>query len=210
MIKAVWVDENNDPTYEAIDAHQIKWLMFCGRDPRVTKTYLANQTKKGYTVGTYWAWNWYPSIDAMCDAVIAHTKQVRVSNSNPKIQIDIEAHEPDMVMSAITRIRTAYSNQDLSWTMESFQAGWMDDELVKFLVDQRVRLVPQYYVDPEHDDMPSPDNYQGLLKEQVAQDVVMKQLVLRGIPIQSISGFYDAAALPDRWDGFAFTQNRLR
>lgn len=209
-MKAVWIDENNDPNYVAIDEHQIKWLFFCGRDPRVTKTYLADKTKKGYAVGTYWAWNWYPDINAMCDAVIAHTKQVRVSNSNPKIQIDIEAHDPEMVITAITRIRTVFRNQDLSWTMESFQAGWITDELVKCIDDNNVRVVPQYYVDPEKDGMPDPDDHAALIKEQVAQDVSMKQLVLRGIPIQSISGFYDAATLPDGWDGFAFTMGRLR
>jgi hypothetical protein len=78
--------------------------------------------------------------------------------------------------------------------MESFQGGWMDDELVKAIRETRTRVSPQYY----YGDM-----------TVVAQDRALVDLLNRGIPHQAISGFYDAKALPAAWDGFAYHQGRL-
>jgi hypothetical protein len=72
--------------------------------------------------------------------------------------------------------------------------GWMSPTFVQAIVDLRVRVVPQFYLG----DM-----------QPVAQDVALKDLLVRGFPYALVSGFYDAAALPGRWDGFAFTMGRL-
>jgi hypothetical protein len=42
-----------------------------------------------------------------------------------------------------------------------------------------------------------------------AEDQVLRNLTRRGFPETSVSLFYDAAALPRDWDGFAFTAGRL-
>jgi hypothetical protein len=78
--------------------------------------------------------------------------------------------------------------------MESFQGGWMYPAFVQRILACRVRVVPQYY----KGDM-SP----------VAEDVGLKDMLVAGFPFTSVTGFYDAAALPANWSGFAFTQGRL-
>jgi hypothetical protein len=78
--------------------------------------------------------------------------------------------------------------------MESMQGGWMDDEMVAAVLKARIRVVPQAYTG----DM-----------RPIAQDAALRDLLRRGFPETSISLFYDAAALPLDWDGFAFTMGRL-
>jgi hypothetical protein len=108
--------------------------------------------------------------------------------------MDIEYHDAQYVIDCLTRWRELRPFQDTSWTFEPFQAGWMSDELVSTVIDKKVRVVPQYYLG-------------GM--QPVAADRELIRMLNRGFPLSSISGFYDAAALPYGWDGFAFIQGRL-
>jgi hypothetical protein len=53
-----------------------------------------------------------------------------------------------------------------------------------------------------------PQLYTGSM-EPLAADRVALDLVLHSFRDERIFGFYDAAALPERWEGYAFTQGRL-
>jgi len=213
-MKALWVDEGNDPDWVKVAAHQMTSLFFALRDPRIDKPYLRNVIGRSYRPGVYAVSNWPEfSGDGLTFAqkVVAKVKPLMVNPSNPKVQLDIEEHDPDKILDALTEFRAELPKQDLSWTMESFQGGWMTPEFVAGVIRLRVRVVPQLYKGKMADlDEPDPEiRLQALLDEQVAQDMALKDLLKAGFPYELVTGFYDAATLPFWWDGFAFTMGRL-
>lgn len=204
-MRYTWVDFGNNPNWEAVAKHQINGLYFAINDPRLDAAYLADVRARGLAVGLYVVSNWpgYMGDDGTSGAKMAEQTSWRfnkimeggtVLSSFPKVQFDIEQHDPKFVGDCITRWRELHPKQDTSWTMEPMQGGWFNLTLVTTLVAKKVRVVPQYY---------------GGSMQPFAQDVCFKDVLVRGIPHGSISGFYDAAALPLSWDGFAFTQGRL-
>lgn len=199
-MRAVWVDENNDPAYAKINAAGIKTLYFAARDPRVTKAYLQSQVSKGYGVGIYLAWNW-DGFGDIASAASAYMKKLRWGNSFPKVQFDIELHDPDYISDNLTRWRQAYPHQDTSWTMEGMQGGWMNESVFKqSIFNLHIRLAPQCYWGSE-----------GKIEGEWASDMVLRDLTSggTGYPESIVSMFYDAANLHRGWDGFAFTMGRL-
>jgi hypothetical protein len=176
-------------------------LFFDLFDPRVRRTYLENVRARGYGDGVYVATNW-PQVSGggktFAEKVSAQLSIVDPGpdyKAAPKVQLDMEQHDPVFILDALRRWRELRPKRDTSWTMESFQGGWMSPTFVAEVISRRVRIVPQYYLG----DM-SP----------VAQDVALKDMLNAGFPASLVTGFYDAAALPlYRAEGFFFTQGRL-
>jgi len=198
-MRFLWVDYNADPDWAKVTAHGMTGLFFDARSPNVNRDYLVGVNQLGYAVGLYFVDNW-PEFDTptgreFAEAVHAQMK-LKCPNTNkdmPKIQFDIERHDPAFVAEALRRFRELRPTRDLSWTFEPRQQGWMTADLVQAVSDCKVRLVPQYYFG----DM-----------TPVAQDVEFNRT--RAVfPTAAISGFYDAKILPVDWDGFAFIQGRL-
>lgn len=201
-MKALWVDSGNDPDFAKVVANGIDSLYFDMFDPRVTKPYLQNLSDHGYKVGVYMAGNW-PQFIGRSAIDVAGTVANRVreiagtkkpTHEFPKVQFDLEQHDPAFILACLQAWRKTLPYQDTSWTMEGFQGGWMSSDFVSGILACRVRLVPQAYL--------------GAM-EETAADQVLRDLLRRGIPENVISLFYDAAKLPIGWDGFAFTQGRL-
>ena len=200
-MRFVWVDTNNDADLAAGSRHGINGYFFDLFDPKVTQAALQSLVAKGVSVGVYMASNW-PQFDGLpgprvAEVVNARVKQiagVSLRASFPKVQFDLEKHDPEMIAATFRRWRELRPNQDTSWTMEPFQSGWMSPEFVSAVLAARVRVVPQLYL----------GNMQP-----AAADMVLRRMLQAGFPENIISGFYDAAALPAGWDGFAFTQGRL-
>ena len=71
----------------------------------------------------------------------------------------------------------------------------MSPAFVARILAAKVRVVPQAFIDP------------GM--QRVESDYVLRDVAIRGIPMSSISCFYDAKNLGYGWDGFAFTMGRL-
>lgn len=198
-MRALWIDRNNDPDWVKVAAYKMTALYFDMTDLRVHTSYLQNVQSRGYAAGVYVAPNWAgfegdgrqfaEKVDAQLKLIVPIA-----GPSFPKVQMDIEKHDAQYVIDCLSRWRELRPNQDTSWTFEPNQTGWMSDELVVAVVANRVRIVPQYYLG-------------GM--QPVAADRELIRLIGRGFPVSSISGFYDAAALPYGWDGFAFTQGRL-
>lgn len=197
-MRALWVDAGNDPNYDACVEHDIDTLYFALNDPRVTKAYLQDVASRGYGVGVYVVTNWdgfnQPSGADFANAVANAVLKLRVTNVFPRVQLDAEQHDPVFISAMVKQWRKRLPNQATSWTMESFQGGWMTAEMVADVLAARIRVVPQWY--------------KGNM-EPVAEDVGLKDMLARGFPTQSVTGFYDAANLPFNWNGFAFTQGRL-
>jgi hypothetical protein len=201
-MKALWVDSGNDADWAKVSAHHMTHLYFDLFDSRVRAPYLGDVRGRGYGVGVYCVSNW-SQFQGMNGAQMAQrvheelktvTGTPETSAAFPKVQFDIEQHDPIFVLDCLRRFRTLRPKQDVSWTLESYQGGWMSDQFVADVLSCRVRIVPQYY---------------GGNMTPFAQDIAFKDLLDRGFPPNIITGFYDAAALPEYWDGFAFTQGRL-
>ena len=176
-------------------------LFFSMQDPRVTQQYLISVRAHGYVTGVYVAWNWvgYESASGaqFAEKVDERLSQIvpKTSAQNfPKVQLNVELHDPLFIQDMVVRWRQLRKYRDTSWTMEPMQGGWMSPNMVKAVTDSRVRVVPQCYwgnmqpVDPQ---------------------LAIANVVNQGFPRALVTPMYDAAALPTPWDGFAFTQGRL-
>ena len=203
-MKSLWVDAGNDPDWAKVESHQITHLFFALYDPRVTRSYLSDVAAKGYGTGVYvvstsdsnsaWA-EFGPAGKSFADKVSAKVTPLIVSPSKPKVQLDMEEHDAVRVLEALEQFRMLHPKQDVSWTMEAGQGGWMTPEFVDAVLKCKVRLVPQCY--------------NGAMTEVWDALTFARDLTKRGFPDSIISPFYDAAHLPVGWDGFAFTMGRL-
>ena len=203
-MRALWVDAGNDADWAKVATHRMTALFYPTSDPPKDVAWRLKETKvRGLAAGLYVASNWGPphtSTDGITFAEIVSeymrdvVPAAELKPSYPKVQFDIEVHDPEYILETLRRWRTLNPTQDTSWTLEPFQGGWMSAEFVAEIRALKVRVVPQFYLG----DM-SP----------VAQDIALRELLRSGFPESIVSGFYDAAALPNRWDGFAFIQGRL-
>ena len=203
-MRACWIDSGNDPDWVKVKAHEMTHLYFDLFDSRVRTSYLHNVTTRGYGVGVYVVTNW-PQVAGQDGKTFAETvsKQLGVVvpavlgdvASFPKVQLDIEQHDPVFILEALKRWRELRPKRDTSWTFEGSQSGWMSPEFVAEVISRRVRLVPQLY--------------NGAMTEVWDSLTEARELVAAGFPDGLISPFYDAAHLPVGWSGFAFTMGRL-
>jgi hypothetical protein len=198
-MKAVWVDTGNDPQWEKLARHGITRLYFPMSDPTGdVQRRLADTKARGLVGGLYSAWNWYDGFNGPEYAKATHdrVKQIapKATSTWPKIQLDDETHDPDRIIQMLSTWRTLRPTTDTSWTLESMQGGWFAPALVAAIVKLKIRVVPQCYI----------GNMWPVCTLTAARD-----LTKRGVPDPLITPFYDAAALPVGWDGFAFTQGRL-
>jgi hypothetical protein len=214
-MRACWIDASNDADWAKMAANSMTALYYPVSDPIEDVRRRISDTKAhSYVPGVYMAWNW-PAFDGLAGVDMAElmhslVAQIEQGIGPVKVQFDYEAHTPVQIRGMLSRFRALRPKQDISWTMEAFQGSWMTVEFVQALIALKVRIVPQLYRHPASGkDMADKDDYKDLLSEQIAQDVALKDLLKRGFPFQSVSGFYDAAALPAWWDGFAFTMGRL-
>lgn len=198
-MNGVWVDAGNDPVWEKLERWGITWVYFPLSDPpEDVRRRLLETRRRGLRAGVYSAWNWYGNppggeyAEIMDRAVRAVAPDA--TNSWPKVMFDDERHEPNTIAAWLKRWRAIRPNTDTAWTLESMQGGWMDAAFAANVVKAKVRVVPQCY--------------SGAMLP-VDTLAAARDLTRRGIPDSLVSPFYDAAALPLEWDGFAFTMGRL-
>lgn len=196
-MRAVWVDSQNDANPAALKRHGITRAFFHGFDDPV---HMRRAEALGFGIGVYFAWNWDEFMGAsgaeMAEVVDQRVTQIAPGSGPalPRVQFDIELHDADWVLDCFRRWRELRPTRETSWTLESHQSGWFTRALVDSLILRKVRIIPQLYLG----DMTPVD---GLFE--------MKSLIASGVPAVLVSGFYDAAALPAWWDGFAFSMGRL-
>lgn len=199
-MRFLWIREQDEPNYQKAQTNGITGFYFDPRDPRITRDYLKNVQAKGYAVGIYAGAAWGELGDTPDEYVdvmegwVAALQQGYKDNNFPRVQWDLEMHDPNFIKEVLRLWRNARPNHSTSWTMEPMQGGWMSPEFVQFVLGYKIRIVPQYY---------------GGQMEPFAQDRTLLDLTTRGFPTSIISGMYDAKALPAWWDGFAFIQDRL-
>ena len=198
-MRALWIDTRADCDWQRAATHRITALYYPVTDPvKDVKRRVAESAAHGYASGVYMAWNWpeFSGLTGIGMAEMMHSlvAQVEQGGVPVKVQFDYEDHDPVQIRGMLSRWRALRPKQDTSWTLEPWQGGWMTTEFVQAIIALKIRVVPQFYA----------GNMQP-----VAQDMALRDLTRRGFPESIVSGFYDAAALPSGWDGFAFSQNRL-
>ena len=225
-MRFVWVDAANDAAWNPIlDSFSMTGAFFAGTDPAPDlRRRLTDCKDRGRQGGIYTAWNWWPDSDGdtpehgrrYAERTVEIVRNARrglagASNAFPKVQLDNEEHSPETILAMLRRFRELMPSQDCSWTFESMQGGWMSPAFVGEVISLRVRLVPQAYTGRMADlGQPAETQLTEFRDSLIAQDIVLRDLTKRGFPESIISLFYDAAFLPPYWDGFAFTQGRLR
>ena len=202
-MKWVWVDAGNDADWQKHARHGITGEFYASSDPPVAvRARLEASRARQHAAGLYSAWNWIDG-DGEDYATWQHERLREIDPPNlrpsyPKIQLDHEGHDPDDVLLMLRTWRKLRPTQDTSWTMEGFQGGWMDEVFVAEVVQLKIRVVPQCYYG-------AAGRIEGLFDTLEAA----RDLTARGFPDHLVTPFYDAAALPRNWSGFAFTMGRL-
>ncbi len=194
-MRAVWVDEGSDASLVRLRARGIDSPYYSIRDPRVTSDYLDAVAAEGFTPGLYAAYNWYPALTGLAFAEKCHYELRRIAwLGNPPLCADIETHDVSYILAFLKRWRELRPKRRTYWTLEGFQGGLFSPADVRAINAANVHVVPQHYT----------GDMRPLAADRIAID-----LLARGFDILRLYGFYDAAALPGRWEGFAFTQGRL-
>lgn len=199
---ATWVDKGNDPDFDTLRKNRIDIPFFDAREDRLTskrdgKPYLnwVDDHEGISTCGIYAAWNWEVSWQdpvVFVEWIDKRLKEIAWKR-NPPVCINIEDHDVEgYVLPALRRWRELRPLRPTWWTMEGMQGGTIEPYSVA-LKETHVRLAPQMY--------------RGNM-EPHRHDVTI-DLLIAGFWGSELDGMYDAAALPWRWRGFAFTMGRL-
>lgn len=201
MKRAVWVDAGSNVDKAKLARYGIDSPYFDPRDPRVTPAFLDTVKAQGFKPGLYFAWNWYPVTTgaAFADTVDAELRQLGWAG-NPPVCIDIEKGDGltdtnvvAYVVSFFQRWRQLRPKRETDYTLEGFQGGLFTPAAVRAIVAANVQVCPQFYA----------GNMSALGHSPTVD------LLMAGFPGERLDGMYDAAALPWRWRGYAFTQGRL-
>jgi hypothetical protein len=218
--RALWVDAGNAADFDKSIEFDITSHYYALTDPvEALHPRLLDSRNQGYGTGVYMASNWdeFSGMSGGEAARFVHEaiKFIKYPNPTwPRVQFDIELHDPKWIEDCFETWRQLRPYQSTSWTLESFQGGWMTPDFVAGIHRCRIRVVPQFYIGRMAQiELRSTDPatfYKQLVQEQVAQDAALRDLTARGFPESVVTGFFDAACLPLRGlDGFIFTQGRL-
>lgn len=196
-LNACWVDENNDPTYDAFRRNGVTTVCRSLRDPKTTPAALAADRKQGFDVALYIVSSWYPQLDGPGFAQEASFLLTRIAprtTGTPRVCLDMETHDVSYLEAALDTWRSLRPKRVTDWTLEGFQGGLFSRMFCSHVNYLWINVVPQFYT--------------GSMAPLAADQVVL-DLIARRFSPDLLMGFYDAAHLPERWNGYAFTQGRL-
>ena len=206
-MRGTWIDAGSDPTYSVLDAHGITQVCFDIRDPRVTKQYLRNVLAEPEieAVGVYAAWNWqtwwprpyrHPAFTGVqfAEWVAAKVKPLHMSQDVPFVHLNIETHDVDWILAALTRWRRARARKRTLWTLEGFQGGLFGHADVSEIEALDLEYGPQCYTG-------------SMVRFESA--AVVDDFVRHGFSPERIYPFLDGSQMGWEWRGWAFTQGRL-
>jgi hypothetical protein len=207
-MKFTWTVEGDDPDYAHAERYGINGFY----SPMPSKDPLSNRViretiARGRIAGMYYGAAWFPALTGKQLAEKMNKDYLTFEPALRKkirVMFNEEDHNPGKVIDCLERWRVLQPTANTSWSMEPKQGGWMGLDVTKMgqrqsdfvtrVLKAKVRLVPQLF-------------FGGMAP--AGEDDVMWDLACRGFPASILSPFYDAADLPDDWDGFAFTIGRL-
>lgn len=202
-MNAVWIDEDATAHQEKLRQHGITAPYFSNRDwahaGGITAERLEWVADQGFVPGIYsvvgqWPGSWYPDFNPKQTAAFLSNELKRIGwKRNVPVCLDIESHDVAWCLAFFKEWRARRPTRVTYWTFEGFQGGLFTPADIAELRTRGLWYVPQLY--------------KGDMTAQPQCPVL--DLVAVGFPAGRIVGFYDAAALPYKWTGFAFTQARL-
>jgi len=201
-MRAVWIDEGNDPDYGKLAANGITWPYFALRDPRLTPTYLdAVAAHTGIDgCGVYAVASWLPQLTAAQFAEWVDTRLRSIGwlgNAPVMLDIEVGALVP-YVVACLTRWRQLRPARTTDLTVEGHKGGLFRPVDVIHVTAKIRYVVPQCY--------------NGAMTQLWDTYAMTCDLAAAGFPLGKLCPFYDAAHLPEWWGlpaGYAFTQGRL-
>lgn len=202
-MKALWVDANNDADTTKMHAHGIDTCFFDGRDPKANANNFQQLADRGFHPGVYYGWNWYPTMSGVQFAEHVSSDLKRIGwQVNPPVILDLETHDiAGYVLPCLTRWRALRPTRQTIYTLEGMQGGTFDAPTVQAINKLNVLVAPQLYVD---------NTAHGGTNMDPHPHSPVIDLLMAGFEGKRIVGFYDAAHLPYRWSGVAFSQGRLQ
>jgi hypothetical protein len=207
-LRALWIDEGEPPDPARLAGRAFNRLYLSARE--ATKAAVAHVRELGYAAGLYWASTWDAGLTGAQAAELMNQRWLALDGkvSLLHVQFNVEQHDPEYVVELFARWRALRPFASTSWALEGFQGGWVR-AIAAQVVAANVLLVPEAYagamvkLDP-------PPTLAASLPVTFDPDGVKRDLTDNGIPADRVTVFHDAAQLRRGWDGFAFTQRRLR
>jgi hypothetical protein len=209
-VRNVYAVPNDDPSWDRLNRHGITGVYVAMEgDGLLSKEYLHEIRSRGFVAGLYQGHNWHPGesgVQAARRASAVFKAMTTGANAVPgvRVQLNWEQHDQTYILQGLREWRRLHPKVNTSWSMEGMQGGWMGpvvgpntppSNFVQEIVNvHKVRWVPQTFI---HD------------MSRQESDVVLRDLLRRGVPENVISMFYPAADLGIGWDGWAFTEGLL-
>ncbi|HVE35388.1 MAG TPA: hypothetical protein VNC18_17615 [Gemmatimonadaceae bacterium] len=198
-MRCVWVDAGSDD-----DPAKLKPLgafpAFDIREPRLTPVYLAARNVTYGAVGVYAVASWWPNLGPREFATTVSRRLTQVAGptspaSMPIVCLDIEDKPAEWYLDALRQWRRHRAERVTDVTLEGHKGGIFTAGQLLMLYGLVRYVVPQCY--------------NGAMTQTWDSFAMALDLNEHGLPFPGIRPFYDAAHLPEWWDGYAFTQGRL-
>lgn len=204
-MRAIWIDEGNDAPYAKLQANGITCPVYSLRDPRVTLDYLRMVQGKGFTPGVYVVAGWY-NLSPIKFATLVSGELSRIAPATPPgfpfVCFDFEGKSgavqpgtPAYQLAALRQWRKHRPDRVTDCTIEGHQGGLYNEGAADWLSRQARYWLPQCY--------------NAAMTQLWDTYAMTADLVTAGFNFDGIRPFYDAAQLPQWWDGYAFTSGRL-
>lgn len=216
-MRAAWIDAGRDPDTTRLAHFGIRRAYFPShvevagrwtRNPRLTADYLygpAPDRRAGWTaavgsVGIYFGSSWpvFTSAAALAYELSAMLTAIGADARHCAVHVNREQHDFDL-LTFLDVWRRKRPNRETSWVIEGMQGGRLTPAEVSAInADTNLTVLAESFYDAA-----------GVTMLLFEPDRVRCDLIDYGIQRQRAVVMYDAARLNDRWDGCAFTQNRL-
>jgi hypothetical protein len=199
-MRFIWTDATDDPSWDIGDAHGINGYFAPAFDP-ITPAVIDEAARRRHITGIYVGHGWLSGDAAAYAKQIAdYIKPLRAAHPDLRLQVNMEEHDSALILARLQAVRKLLPTIGLSWSLEGMQGGWISGGLAAWIVQLKVRVVPEGF-------WGAGGAMQGIYDSQG----LVLDLVARGIPAGSVSPMIDAkfSNILRGWSGYAFTMGRL-
>ena len=187
-MRTVWIDVSQEANDSLLKSHGITRAYFDCRDAPKTTT---------LERGIYRVQSWFDESPEVFAKNLSD--DVKRWGGDPYKQLavhaNIEIHDPGYIVAFLKAWRSRRPVRETAILIEGFQGGWFTPAM-RAAVNQDANLQVQA------------EAYTGSM-EPFNADEVRSNLIDYGLARGKSAVVYDAARLPQYWDGTAFTQQRL-
>jgi len=200
MMRYIWTDAGDDPSWEVGDAHGINGYFFPAFDTITTRE-VKNAATRGHAHGIYIGHGWLSGDpDSYAKQINDYMKPIRAALPKVRLQVNMEEHDSSLILARLQAVRRLLPTIGLSWSLEGMQGGWISPGLGDWIEQLKVRVVPEGFWGAA-----------GRMDGIFDGNGLVLNLVERGIPAALVSPMIDASwsSRLVGWQGYAFTMGRL-